>query len=61
MVYRIPRLPPARIQKGEMILSSEMTRYAVCVLEEEDALLFVLSVPAIFEAPQLQPYRRQEA
>jgi purine-binding chemotaxis protein CheW len=59
-VTGIQRLPPERIQKADMVLSGEMTRYAAGVIEEEDAALFVLSVAAVFEAPQLQPYRRSE-
>ena len=59
-VTGIRRLPPERIQKGDLILSGEMTRYAAGVLEGEDGALFVLSVAAVFEAPQLQPYRRSE-
>jgi purine-binding chemotaxis protein CheW len=59
-VTGIRRLPPEQIQKADMVLSGEMTRYAAGVLEGEDGALFVLSVAAVFEAPQLQPYRRSE-
>jgi purine-binding chemotaxis protein CheW len=57
----IRRLQPQRIQKADLALTGDLTRYAEGVLEEEDGALFVLAVQAVFEAPQLQPYRRQEA
>jgi purine-binding chemotaxis protein CheW len=59
-VTGIRRLPPERAQKADLVLSGEMTRYAAGVLEADDGTLFLLSVAAIFEAPQLQPYRRSE-
>jgi purine-binding chemotaxis protein CheW len=59
-VTGIRRLPPEAIQKADLVLSGEMTRYAAGVLEGEDGALFLLSVAAVFEAPQLQPYRRAE-
>jgi purine-binding chemotaxis protein CheW len=59
-VTGIRRLPPEQFQKSEQVLSGEMTRYATGVLEEHDGATFLLSVPAVFEAPALLPYRRQE-
>jgi purine-binding chemotaxis protein CheW len=51
---------PERFQKADLVLSGELTRYATGVLEDRDGAVLLLSVPAIFEAPALQPYRRQE-
>ncbi len=59
-VTGIRRLPLERIQKADLALSGEMTRYAAGVIEGDDGALFVLAVGAVFEAPQLQPYRRSE-
>jgi purine-binding chemotaxis protein CheW len=59
-VTGIRRLVPERFQKADLVLSGEMTRYTTGVIEVEDGAVFLLSVPAIFEAPALQPYRRQE-
>jgi purine-binding chemotaxis protein CheW len=59
-VTGIRRLPPEQIQNADLVLSGEMTRYAAGVLEGEDGALFLLNVAAVFEAPQLQPYRRSE-
>ncbi len=52
-VTGIRRLAPERFQNAEMVVSAEMTRYATDVLEEPDGPLFLLSVPAVFDAPQL--------
>jgi purine-binding chemotaxis protein CheW len=59
-VTGIRRLPPEQIQNADLVLSGEMTRYAAGVLEGEDGALFLLNVAAVFEAPQLQPFRRSE-
>ncbi len=60
-VTGIRRLQAERIQKSDLVLSGEMTRYADGVFEGNDGSLFVLAVDAIFEAPQLELHRRSEA
>ena len=59
-VTGIRRLAPQLVQKTDMLLAGELTRFAAGVVEGADGALFVLSVAAIFESPPLQPYRRQE-
>jgi purine-binding chemotaxis protein CheW len=60
-VTGIRRLLPEQFQKADLVLSGEMTRYCTGILEADDGALFGLAVPALFEAPALLPYRRQEA
>jgi purine-binding chemotaxis protein CheW len=59
-ILGIRRLPQTRIQEVETALSGDWTRYVAGVVEEEDATLFVLSVPGMLDTPQLQPYRSHE-
>jgi purine-binding chemotaxis protein CheW len=59
-VAGIRLLAPESFQKADLVLSGELTRYATGVLEEKDGPVLGLSVQAIFDAPALQSYRRQE-
>jgi purine-binding chemotaxis protein CheW len=59
-VTGIRRLAPEGIRKPDPVLSGGMARYTAGVVGEEGGALFILSVPAVFEMPALQPYRRQD-
>ena len=60
-VTGIRRIPVERIQKADLVLSGDLTRYAVGVFEGEEGSLFLLSVAAVFDSPQLEPHRRSES
>jgi purine-binding chemotaxis protein CheW len=51
----------ATFQKAETILTGEMNRFASGMHEGKDGTLMILAVPALFDAPSLQPYRGVEA
>jgi purine-binding chemotaxis protein CheW len=59
-VNGIRRVNPEAVQNADTVLTGGMTRYAEGVVEQEDGTLFLLSVPAVFDSPQLQRCRRQE-
>ena len=59
-VLDIRLLPQTRIQKAETVLSGESLRYVHGVIETADGTIMLLSVPSLFDAPHLQPYKRQE-
>ena len=59
-ILGIQQLPQARIQKADTVLSGDITRYVHGILETDQGTIMILSVPDIFDAPQLQPYRRQD-
>lgn len=56
----IRALELGRIQSADAALSGEMSRYFDGMLEDDDGPILFLSVPALFDAPHLLPYRSHD-
>jgi chemotaxis signal transduction protein len=59
-VHRIRPLRVAGMQEASAVLGEPMTRFVSSVLDTGEDTVFVLAVPHIFQAPELQPYVRGE-
>ena len=56
----LARLQTMTAVAAKLNLTSSAVSQQLAILEEEAGALFLLSTRAVFDAPQLLPYRRQE-
>lgn len=60
-VSRLKQLAPQRAQKTEAVLSGDINFYISGVLEQGEETIFLLSIPALFESPDLERFRSEDS